>query len=349
MRDAERRGDMHLVAIQHHRCGDCSPHPFDDGNDVIERDVAEQHSELVAAESCRGVGRACDPPQAVGDLDEQVVADQVAQRIVDQLELVQVEEDDGVGPVRLPMRGGDRVAQPLEEQPPVREPGHFVVERAEAQLLLEPLLGLDVGERSDDAVCRAIDGPYRQRTTQDPPVAAVAVVHSLLHVERVEAARRDSAQDAFELLAVVGVQTLEPVLEWGEARWRGHAEQFVAAIGEVGELTGDVPIPETVVRRPCRQAVALFAGCDLVVHRVLGEGTGKQRRPLAVLFAPRAGRAVDVADQSEHPPVASARSNRNDEGDFAEGVIGGVDQRTRGNCSIGMSTAVGGSRTWSRS
>jgi hypothetical protein len=57
----------------------------------------EQHGELVAAEPGDGVagaGRAGDP---LRDAHEQLVTGGVAEAVVDRLEVVQVEEDDGDG------------------------------------------------------------------------------------------------------------------------------------------------------------------------------------------------------------------------------------------------------------
>ena len=57
--------------------------------------VVQAHGELVAAEAGDLVLRAHARAQAIGDRDEQLVADRVAERVVDGLEVVDVDEEDG--------------------------------------------------------------------------------------------------------------------------------------------------------------------------------------------------------------------------------------------------------------
>src|SRR5581483_8198073 len=83
------------------------------------------------AEPGDGVGRAHDPLQPAGHLDEEVVADGVAQRVVDDLEPVEVEEEHGDPARPWPAPGpGQRLAELVHEQPPVRQPRQRVVEGA---------------------------------------------------------------------------------------------------------------------------------------------------------------------------------------------------------------------------
>ena len=87
-----------------------------------------QHDELVAAEAGDGVARrARSRAEPAGHLDEQLVAGGVAERVVDDLEAVEVDEEDddvfasAVGP-------GERLAQPVEQERAVGQPGERVVE-----------------------------------------------------------------------------------------------------------------------------------------------------------------------------------------------------------------------------
>ena len=63
-----------------------------DGARVL--DVLDERGELVAAEPGRGVVGAQGAGDAFGDRDEQLVADGVAQGVVDDLEVVEVDEED---------------------------------------------------------------------------------------------------------------------------------------------------------------------------------------------------------------------------------------------------------------
>ena len=58
--------------------------------------------------------------QPVGDLDEEVVAGAVAERVVHELEPVEVEEHHDRWHPAAAMRDLDRVRQPVDEQLPVR-------------------------------------------------------------------------------------------------------------------------------------------------------------------------------------------------------------------------------------
>src|SRR5438128_48594 len=67
--------------------------------------------------------------EAPGHLDEEVVADGVAERVVDHLEAVEVEEQHRHAPRPAP-RPGQRLAQPVHEQAAVGQPRQRVVQGA---------------------------------------------------------------------------------------------------------------------------------------------------------------------------------------------------------------------------
>ena len=56
--------------------------------------IVEHHHELVAAVPARRCPLAAAAAQASGDLDQQLVADRMAERVVDVLEVVDVEEQE---------------------------------------------------------------------------------------------------------------------------------------------------------------------------------------------------------------------------------------------------------------
>src|SRR5439155_9936461 len=113
-------------------------------------DVLEQQREFVAAEARRGVADADARRQALADLDEDLVAGGVPEAVVDRLEVVQVEEHDGEAGALAPA-ASERVANPLDEQRPVGEPGDRVVERLVRELLLECAALADVTAVEHDA------------------------------------------------------------------------------------------------------------------------------------------------------------------------------------------------------
>ena len=98
------------------------------------RQVLEQHRELVAAETRHGVALAHAGRQPPGGHPQRAVADVMPQRVVDDLETVEIEEQHRQRPVG-PARPRERVLQALQEQCAVRQPREHVVVRHELQLL----------------------------------------------------------------------------------------------------------------------------------------------------------------------------------------------------------------------
>ena len=88
--------------------------------------LLDQQRELVAAEPRGGVGRAQAAAQARGHRGEQSVAGRVAERVVHDLEVVEVHEQERD---RAPL-AGHRLLDAVEQQRAVRELGERVVERA---------------------------------------------------------------------------------------------------------------------------------------------------------------------------------------------------------------------------
>jgi hypothetical protein len=71
----------------------------------------------------------------------------VTEAVVDGLEVVEVDEDQGDEPVAAP---AERVLEAVVEQRPVRQARELVVEGAVAQLLLEGATFVDVAHGDDE-------------------------------------------------------------------------------------------------------------------------------------------------------------------------------------------------------
>src|SRR5205807_7576479 len=89
--------------------------------------VLEQHGELVAAESREGVAGPAGVLEALRDLLEELIAGVVAERVVDLLEAVEVDQQHGER-VRRALGPRERLVEPVAEERAVREPGQPVVE-----------------------------------------------------------------------------------------------------------------------------------------------------------------------------------------------------------------------------
>ncbi len=122
--DARLQLEEHLLEVE--RLDQRVAHPARHVGDVVVRpDVGHHHGELVAAEPGHQVLRpqhALDPPR---HQLEQPVADVVAEGVVDLLEPVQVQQRDREP---LDVRTIDRLAEPLQQQLAVGQPGQRVVQ-----------------------------------------------------------------------------------------------------------------------------------------------------------------------------------------------------------------------------
>jgi hypothetical protein len=110
-------------------------------------EVLEQKRELVAAEPRHGVHRAQQAAQSIAHDGQQPVARRVAARVVDLLEVVEIQEQHReLRPG--PARALERDAQAVEEQSPIGQPGELVVERLMGELRLRALAHGRMSERS---------------------------------------------------------------------------------------------------------------------------------------------------------------------------------------------------------
>ena len=121
--ERERRGQRGAYPVGHHGRLQVALH---------------EHGELVAAQPGHRVGRRRAGPQPVAHLPEQRVAGGVPERVVDHLELVQVDEQQAERAALVPVHVGG-VREPVAEQGPVGQAGERVVEGLVGQLLLAAL------------------------------------------------------------------------------------------------------------------------------------------------------------------------------------------------------------------
>ena len=90
-------------------------------------EALDEHRELVAAEARQHVARSQLGMEPDRDRPQELVADEVAEAVVHELEAVEVDEEHGVSRAARADGAGDRVLQQLAEQPPVGQAGEVVV------------------------------------------------------------------------------------------------------------------------------------------------------------------------------------------------------------------------------
>ena len=140
VRQPNAAADAQRLAADLQRRADRRPDLGDRGRDAVDvlLLIDEQNHELVAAEAHHGVHRAQARDHAASDILEQLVAGVVAERVVDDLEVVEIDEGDG-HPVVGPLRVAQGLFEAVLEQRAVGQAGESVVVRHEANALLAEL------------------------------------------------------------------------------------------------------------------------------------------------------------------------------------------------------------------
>jgi hypothetical protein len=127
-------------------------------------DPLDDDQELVATQAADGVRFPHQPPQAPRHLAEDPIAGLMAERVVDDLEAVEIDEQDrqfgfiAVRPLHC-------LVQPVAQQQSVRQTGERIVVRLMVELIVRPAQLGDIREHADvvgDAALAVIHGTDRQ-------------------------------------------------------------------------------------------------------------------------------------------------------------------------------------------
>ncbi len=112
-------------------------------------EIGEDHIELVAADAGKGIGPPDVRPEPGPDLFEQLIADLVAQRVVDLLETIEIKKKDCQF-LLVPLRLRKLDCDDFLEKASVGQVGQRVVVRHMSDLLLQPL---PLGDIPNDTYC----------------------------------------------------------------------------------------------------------------------------------------------------------------------------------------------------
>ena len=144
-RDPDAPGREDLVSPQVERGLQVVANPLGHQHRIADvADVVGEDRELVAPEPRERVAPAHPLLEPPADRDQELIAGGMPQTVIDHLEAVEVEEQDGETVVLLALRAKDRPAEPVHEQRPVGQVGQRVVEGIMKQLLLGHLAPGDV-------------------------------------------------------------------------------------------------------------------------------------------------------------------------------------------------------------
>jgi hypothetical protein len=161
--------------------------------------------------SWSSIGGAHAGGEPVGDFDQQAIAHGVPEAVVDGLEAIQIDEQDGAGFSIAAPRVAETTAQAVHEQNAVREPGERIVQGIVDQALFGLLASGDVGLRARDAISDACGASYRQTPAEHPAVVAVLVANPVLAVEVAGAPFQVRIQTLPNRRRIVGMDATKPV------------------------------------------------------------------------------------------------------------------------------------------
>ena len=110
MRDADRRADLELGAVEHERVVERLQDLLGDGLGAVRVQARADEHELVAAEPGEQVAGARDVADPARHLAEHLVAGGVPERVVDELEVVEVEVERATSPPSRAARARSRAS-----------------------------------------------------------------------------------------------------------------------------------------------------------------------------------------------------------------------------------------------
>ena len=142
---------------------------------LVPLDLVRDQHEFVTAEPCDGVLGAQDREKLGSDVPQERVADVMAEPVVHELEMVDIEEHHGA--LKLPsLRTGHRPLETIAQKVPIRQPRQRVVIDVVLELLLmSPGLG-DVVQNADkvsDVAAGVAHGRNAQLVPEERPVLAI--------------------------------------------------------------------------------------------------------------------------------------------------------------------------------
>ncbi len=196
--------------------------------------------------------------EAFGDFHQHAVAGLVAEAVVDQLEAIQVNEQQGglAGAGALPALHG--LLQQLAEAGAVGQASERIVARGMVQSFFRGAALADVALRAGDTP-QAAAADIGDAAHQHPEVAAVAAADAVLVMEE----GRQAAQVIVDGLAqagqVVTVNAAEPALAGGREAVAVEIEHANPAFGEVQLVLLQLPFPQSVIGAAHGAGIARFA------------------------------------------------------------------------------------------
>ncbi len=210
-RQPDRGGEEDFAVVEADRRAQGAPHGLGKGDDARRLLLRqEDHGELVAGQAGQSVLRLEQAAEPARDGEQDGIADRDADRIVDLLEAVEIDDHHRGTDLRVGLGKGKSRFHAVDEQFAVGQAGEIVVHGVEQQ----PLLGLleigYVGERADQPHHFAVGADHRPRLQREPDVMAVGGAQPEILGEAAAPLVHHAVERGAKPVAVERMQHVEP-------------------------------------------------------------------------------------------------------------------------------------------
>ncbi len=247
--DPDARGDVDFTRCDRKATVELHANPVGDRGDArLGFDAFQENGKLVAAETRDGVLVAHAAADAFGGRAKDLITCVVPEHVVDLLEPIQIDEENRERAAGVP-RPGDALAEAMEEEAPVGQPGQHVMICQVKQAQLVFLVSVDVGDRSGEAQGLAALIPDCVAAAAEPPVSAVLALQPEFLVDG-DLLLEKAAHRLPHALGVLGMEgDLKPV-----QRLVRRVPQQLAETGRVvGLVAAQIPVPNALERAAAQQ------------------------------------------------------------------------------------------------
>ena len=256
-RDADARRREHLAPADRKRRAERVLDPERDRVGLRGLDQAvEENRELVAAQPGQRVTGAqarLEPPRHG---NQQIVAHQVTQAVVHELEAIEIEIERREPPAAMLLEILEPLPEPLDEHRAVAQPRQRIAEPAAQPVLRDRALG--VGHRSGDPRGPPLRVTHRHTATEESAIRAVLVANAMLELHMIRLAGQMLAKRLFERFDIVGMDAIEPIRGTPARHRRRQADHSPEPWGERELLGFEIPLPQPVVDAFGDERHALF-------------------------------------------------------------------------------------------
>ena len=192
-------------------------------------DIFQQDGELVSAKTGDGVAVAQGALEPPGGGKDQIVAMNMPETLVDDLEPVEIEEGDGKAGIGILAQTCECPAHEVEEQGPVGESGQCIMQGIMHKLLFGLFAPGDVGLASGDTVCRVIRTAHCEASGQHPEKGAICMANPEFAFEMRDFSGQMSINLCGDAGNIVRMNTAEPLYGTVGDLLVGQSKHFLPA------------------------------------------------------------------------------------------------------------------------